>query len=78
MIDHKKVANAAAASVEFTAMLDEATPPLCPAPMPRQNLVFWTPRVVLTAALQTVIEFRRTQRVVQRATIAASNTDEPR
>ena len=59
-------------------MLDEATPPLCPAPMPRQNLVFWTPRVVLTAALQTVIEFRRTQRVVQRATIAASNTDEPR
>ncbi len=78
MFDHKKVANAAAASAEFQTMLDEATPPLCPAPMPRQELVFWTPRVMLATTLRAVSEIRRPQRVVQRATVSVPNTDEPR
>ncbi len=59
-------------------MLDEATPPLCPAPMPRQELVFWTPRLVLATTLRAVSDIRRPQRAAQRATVSLPNADEPR
>ena len=32
--------------------LDEATPPLYPAPMPRQVITFWTPRSIFAEGLQ--------------------------
>jgi hypothetical protein len=78
MTEHKKVANAAPAIAESEPMLDEATPPLCPAPMPRQELVFWTPRVMLATTLRAVSEIRRPQRAVQRVTVSVPNADEPR
>jgi hypothetical protein len=78
MTEHKKVANTAAASAEFTPMLNEATPPLCPAPMPRQTIVLWTPRLALTTTLRAVTELRRPQRVLQRATVSVPNADDPR
>ncbi len=34
--------------------LDEATPPLYPAPMPPQVIAFWTPRSVVAEALQAL------------------------
>jgi len=58
--------------------LDEATPPICPAPMPRQTVVFWTPRLLLAATLRSMMELRRPLRVMQRATISVPNADEPR
>ncbi len=58
--------------------LEDATPPLCPAPMPHQELVFWTPRLMLAASLRAVTELRRPQRAVQHAIVSVPNTDEPR
>jgi len=78
MTEHKKDAKAATANVEFTPMLDESTPPVCPAPMPRQTLVFWTPRQALATTLRAVTELRRPQRAAQRATVSVPNADEPR
>ena len=57
---------------------DEATPPLCPAPMPRQTVVFWTPRLLLAATLRSMMELRRPLRIMQRAAISVPNADEPR
>ena len=78
MNDHKKVEIAATDIVGFALMLDETTPPLCPAPMPRQTIVFWTPRLMLTAFLRTVAELRWPQRTVRRATVAVTRPNEPR
>ncbi len=59
-------------------MHEDATPPLCPAPMPRQELAFWTPGTVLMASLRVLIELRRPQRLLRRATIRVTNADETR
>jgi hypothetical protein len=78
MTEHKKVANAAAAIGEYTTMLDEATPPVSPAPMPPQTLVFWTPRLALASALRAVTDLRRPEHAVQRAIASVPNADDPR
>jgi hypothetical protein len=46
--------------------------------MPRQTIVFWTPRLTLAATLRAVTELRRPMRAVQRATVSVPNADEPR
>src|SRR5579884_310493 len=56
-----------AACAEPLPLLDEATPPLCPAPMPSQTIAFWTPRVALTATTRVLVELFRPQRAVQPA-----------
>ncbi len=78
MTEHKKVANAATAIAEYTTMLDEATPPLSPAPMPPQTLVFWKPRLVLASAMRAVTDLRRPEHAVQRVIASVPNTDDPR
>jgi hypothetical protein len=75
MTEHSTAASARASAFP---MLEEATPPLSPAPMPRQTLVFWTPRLVLAATLHSMMELRRPLRIMQRATISVPNADEPR
>lgn len=70
-------ADANAGRVDPPPLLDEATPPLAPAPMPRQTLVFWTPRLVLGATMRAMIEFRRTQ-AARPAAISVPSADEPR
>jgi hypothetical protein len=70
-------ADAIAGRVDPLPVLDGATPPLAPMPMPRQTLVFWTPRLVFGATMRAMIEFRRTQ-AVQPAAISVPNADEPR
>ena len=62
---------------------EEATPPLCPAPMPRQVILFWTPRVFVAEALQVLKGvalkgMRYQERVYQRVPIALRNIDERR
>ena len=77
MSKNQKDANAG--RVEPLAMLDkEATPPPAPAPMPRQTLVFWTPRLLLRTTLRAVTELRRPQRAVQRAAVSVRAADESR
>ncbi len=63
--------------VDPFSVLDGATPPLAPAPMPRQTLVFWTPRLVLAATMRAMIEYRRSQ-TAQPAAISVQSADEPR
>lgn len=63
--------------------LDAATPPHCPAPMPRQVIVFWTPRSLLAGALQTVKivaskALRYQVRAYQRVTINVPNHNDRR
>jgi hypothetical protein len=77
MAEHKKK-DAKTATVELMPMLDQATPPPCPAPMPRQTLVFWTPRLMLASTLRAVSELRRPQRAVQPAIVSLPNADAPR
>lgn len=70
-------ADAKAGRVDTLSILHEATPPLAPVPMPRQTLVFWTPRLALAATMRAVSEFRRPQ-AGQPAAIAVPSADEPR
>ena len=70
-------ADATASRDDRLPISDEATPPLAPAPMPRQTLVFWTPRLVLAATMRATIEFRRTQ-AARPAAISVPSADEPR
>jgi hypothetical protein len=51
------------------AAIETATPPRRPAPMPRQTLVFWTPRLVMTTMLTLVKEPRQPQPAVQHAPV---------
>ena len=46
--------------------------------MPRQTVVFWTPRLLLAATLRSMMELRRPLRIMQRAAISVPNADEPR
>jgi len=69
--------DANAGRVDPLPILDEATPPLAPMPMPRQTLAFWTPRLVLGATMRAMIEFRRTP-AAQPAAISVPSADEPR
>ena len=62
---------------------EEATPPLCPVPMPRQVILFWTPRAIVAETLQTLkgvaLKGLRYQgRIYQRVPIISSNIDERR
>lgn len=62
---------------------EEATPSLCPVPMPRQVILFWTPRVIVAETLQTLKAFalkglRYQGRVYQRVPITLPNIDERR
>ncbi len=50
--------------------LGEATPPLNPAPMPRQVILFWTPRSIFGEALQVLKGMR------YRPSLTAPNLDE--
>ena len=53
---------------------EPATPALCPAPMPRQKLDYWTPRVLATTMLARL---REQPPALQHATVPV-NADEPR
>ena len=62
---------------------DAATPPLSPASMPRQVIIFWTPRLILTETLQALKVFvlkglRYQERVYQRVPIALPNRNNER
>jgi len=70
-------ADANAGRVDSLPILGEATPPLAPMPMPRQRLVFWTPRLAFEATMRAMIEFRHTQ-AAQPAAISVPSADEPR
>jgi hypothetical protein len=67
-----------AGRAEPLSALDEAAPPPVPTPMPRQNLVFWTPRRLLSACLRAVSELRHPQPKMQHAPVSVKNADEPR
>jgi hypothetical protein len=54
-----------------------ATPPRRPAPMPRQTLEFWSPRLLILVLLTPFKAMLRPRLAVQRAP-AAVNADEPR
>lgn len=75
MAEYSRDANLGAGALP---LLEEATPPLAPAPMPRQTLVFWTPRLALGSILRGMTEIGRPLRIMQRATISVPNSDEPR
>ena len=64
--------------VESLPTLNEATPPLCPAPMPRQTLVYWTPRLALAALLNATTNLWRPKGAVQRAAVSVETNEEPR
>jgi hypothetical protein len=65
----RDVACAAPEAISF----DAATPPPRPAPMPRQVVTFWTPNLLLAAALRPLIGMRRRPDDV----VSAANADEP-
>jgi hypothetical protein len=74
---------AEATDAERSLPLDEATPPLCPTPMPRQVILFWTPRVFVAETLQALkgvaLKGMRYQgRAYQRVPVAMRNIDERR
>jgi hypothetical protein len=81
MIDNRVQAEATGAERSLTP--DEATPPLCPVPMPRQVIVFWTPRLALVEALQAMKVFvlkslRYQERVYQRVPMTLPNRNNDR
>jgi hypothetical protein len=57
-------------------------PPVRPAPMPRQTLVFWTPRLVLLSAAQVAkglsLRQRAPQTITQHVTVPVPESDESR
>ena len=60
-------------------LLDESTPPSCPAPMPSQSILFWTPRAAVTVGMRNMIELCRPRRGTARAAaITLPNSDEAR
>ena len=63
--------------IDFARLLEDATPGRRVAPMPRQVLVFWTPRRALRAGLRLMKELRRSQQP-RRAVVPIPNLDEPR
>ena len=66
-------------SDEHLPPLAEATPPLSPASMPSQAIAFWTPRAVVSATMQAMLELYRPQRARQPAiAMTMPNADEPR
>ena len=56
------------------AAVEATTPPLRPAPMPRQTIDYWTPRVLVTAMLARL---RERPLALQHAPVPVS-ADEPR
>jgi len=70
------------ASLRMVRMADATTPPMSPAPMPRQTLVYWTPRLALFSAVRTAKELRRRQlappALTQPVAIPVPNSDESR
>ncbi len=64
--------------VESLPTVNEATPPLGPAPMPRQTLVYWTPHLVLAALLRAATALWHPQDSAHRITISVQNDEEPR
>lgn len=81
MSDNQEQAEAAGA--EGLSMVEGATPPSCSAPMPRQVIIFWTPRVIFAAGLQALKlhalkGLRHPRGAGERATISVRNLDEPR
>jgi hypothetical protein len=60
----------------MTLLSEEPVPPLRPAPMPRQTIVFWTPRVVVAAASRVLLGLFRLQRARLPAVIPMRNSDE--
>jgi len=59
------------------APIFEATPASRPAPMPRQTITFWTPRLSLATMIAILKEVRRPMRITQRAVVPVPNVDEP-
>ena len=64
--------------VDLTAMLNEAIPERRVTPMPRQILVFWTPRLVFGEGIRVFKQLRRQQHGLQRAVVPIPNVDDPR
>jgi hypothetical protein len=60
-----------------TAEFEAATPPRRPAPMPRQTLDFWTPRLAMAAMRVLLRGLRQAQPALQHAPVTV-NVDEPR
>ena len=61
-----------------TVAVEPATPPLRPAPMPRQILDYWTPSALVTTMLARL---RERPPALQHATVSVNvpvNADEPR
>jgi hypothetical protein len=73
MAEHKEDANAV--GVGSIPVLGEPISPLCPAPMPRKTLLFWT-RLMVTAAQRSIAALCRPQRAMRPATVNATRTDE--
>lgn len=65
------------ASVDFPE-LEAATPPRRPSPMPRQTVVFWTPRRVVTESFRALAAPRWLPRITRSAVIPIAKIDEPR
>ncbi len=59
--------------------LNELMPPVCPAPMPAQTILFWTPRSAIAATLRAM-ELQRLPPRPQPAAIAMTmpKPNEPR
>jgi len=59
------------------APIFEVTPPRRPAPMPRQTMTFWRPRLSLATTIAILKDFRRPMRMTQRVVVPVPNVDEP-
>jgi len=64
--------------VEHVTNLNEMTPLRHPAAMPRQTIVFWTPRLAVTAMAGALKELRRLPRATRPATVSISKFDATR
>jgi len=68
-----------AGGVSRPGALEVVTPPRSPAPMPRQVMTFWTPRLAFAAMLRGLKGLRRSLRTARRAaTVPVPNFDEQR
>ena len=58
---------------------DTSTPPLCPAPMPSQMILFWTPHAAVAVGVRAMIELcRPRRRATQAAAVTLPSSDEAR
>jgi hypothetical protein len=64
--------------VEGASAAREMAPPRRPAPMPRQAIVFWTPRLLAKTMAGALKELGRLPRTTRPATISISKFDAPR